>query len=252
MFYDDYDPTREELEDGFRVSDDGGCLICIFCGERFNIGEIYSFERKLFDARRAAQRHISVKHVSVFDALAAAGKKTHGLSDVQKELMSLFYNRVSDGEIAKITKTSPSTVRTQRFALREKVRQARVFLAMFELMEKNARALPKTDLHFGATMVDDRYLITGDERDSVIKAHVLSADPLVLRSFPVKQKKKLVVLRMIAETFDFGREYDEAQMNAALKRIYDDHATLRRYLIEYGFFERAADGSRYLRRHPDF
>ena len=37
----------------------------------------------------------------------------------------------------------------------------------------------------------------------------------------------------------------EKDINKILKRIYDDNATIRRYLIEYGFFDRSKDCSKY-------
>lgn len=44
-------------------------------------------------------------------------------------------------------------------------------------------------------------------------------------------------------------ESNEREVNEILKGIYPDFASLRRYLIEYGFFERTRDGSAYW-RHP--
>ena len=94
-------------------------------------------------------------------------------------------------------------------------------------------------------MVDDRYVITERERDKILNAEFESLEPLRLKRFPGKEKKKIVILRRIAEEFDHGRKYDELQMNEIIKEIFDDYAVIRRYLIEYGFMDRTRDGKEY-------
>ncbi len=47
------------------------------------------------------------------------------------------------------------------------------------------------------------------------------------------------------KNFSKGKIYSEKDINKILKRIYDDNATIRRYLIEYGFFDRSKDCSKY-------
>ena len=44
----------------------------------------------------------------------------------------------------------------------------------------------------------------------------------------------------LAERFEPGRAYDEAQVNAILVDDAPDHATLRRLLVDHGYLERAA------------
>ncbi|HAS73481.1 MAG TPA: transcriptional regulator, partial [Clostridiales bacterium UBA8960] len=56
---------------------------------------------------------------------------------------------------------------------------------------------------------------------------------------------KLVILKRIAESFDKSRKYSELEINEHLKQIYDDFATIRRYLIEYKFMDRSKDGHIY-------
>jgi hypothetical protein len=103
----------------------------------------------------------------------------------------------------------------------------------------------ETEIHPGATMVDERYMTTNDENQKIIHTYFSSLNPLVLKAFPPKQKKKLVILRVIAQAFEPGRRYGSKELNRILKPIYEDHATIRRYLIEYGFMERTADGGEY-------
>ncbi len=72
----------------------------------------------------------------------------------------------------------------------------------------------------------------------------------VLRSFvvggrleriPAQEKKRVAVLRWIAETaFDAARDYPEPEVNDRLARINPDVAALRRYLVDARFMERAS------------
>lgn len=73
-------------------------------------------------------------------------------------------------------------------------------------------------------------------REVVLRAFV-GADGR-LAAIPTKIGKRLVVLDFLAQDFEVGRTYPEAEVNALLRRHHDDHAALRRYLIEEGFMER--------------
>ncbi|HNQ08002.1 MAG TPA: DUF2087 domain-containing protein [Tetrasphaera sp.] len=73
-------------------------------------------------------------------------------------------------------------------------------------------------------------------RDVVLRAFV-GADGR-LSSIPTKLIKRLVVLDFVAQDFEIGRTYPEADVNAILKRRHDDHAALRRYLVEHEFMGR--------------
>ena len=162
------------------------------------------------------------------------------MTDNQETLLRLMRQGRSDAEIAAELGVSPSTVRHQRFMFREKAKQARAYLALFELSV--GRATPAVD-----QIVHDRYQVTRGEEQEILKTSFESLSPLRLRVFPRKEKKKIVVLRRIAQEFAPERPYTEKQVSALLREIYPDFATLRRYLIEYGFMTRSADGSRYLR-----
>jgi hypothetical protein len=73
-------------------------------------------------------------------------------------------------------------------------------------------------------------------------------DPRVLRAFldadgrlhtiPSKRSKLLVVLDHLAQAFEPGRTYTEAEVNEVLHRSHPDHAALRRYLVDDGFLTR--------------
>ena len=143
--------------------------------------------------------------------------------------------------------TSESAVRNQRFKLRERAHQAKVFLALAMSLEEKEESSDAgkrlVTVHKRATMVDERYAVSQEEDRKIIASFFDETGHL--REFPAKEKKKIVVLRQISAQLSPGRFYTEAEINRVLKRIYDDYATIRRELIEYGFWERARDCSRY-------
>ena len=159
----------------------------------------------------------------------------------------MMYANSTDKQIAAKLEISSSTVRHMRFMLREKAKQAKMYLAIYELVNEKytsqqERIIP---IHSEATMIDDRYVTTEKEKENIVKNSFSSLEPLILKHFPVKEKKKIVVLAKIAEQFENNRRYTEKEVNQLLKTNFDDYVTLRRYLIEYGFMERTTDCNEY-------
>lgn len=70
-------------------------------------------------------------------------------------------------------------------------------------------------------------------------------NPLKLKVFSSKEKKKVVILSKILEQFERGKKYSEKEVNQILESIYDDFATIRRYLIEYSFMSRNKECTKY-------
>jgi hypothetical protein len=64
------------------------------------------------------------------------------------------------------------------------------------------------------------------------------AEDGTLRTIPTKHAKLLVVLDHLAQQFEPGRTYPEAEVNQILGRVHPDHAALRRYLVENDFLTR--------------
>jgi hypothetical protein len=46
----------------------------------------------------------------------------------------------------------------------------------------------------------------------------------------------------VAQAFEPGRKYPEAEVDEVLKAIFHDHCTLRTYLVEETFMSRTAAG----------
>ena len=51
-------------------------------------------------------------------------------------------------------------------------------------------------------------------------------------------RKLLLVLDHLAQDFEPGRTYPEAEVNEILGGFHDDHAALRRYLVDEAFLAR--------------
>ena len=232
-----------QLKQGYILEKD--TYQCIFCDKLYISGDIYTFDNHLVDAHKAIRLHVEEEHSSSFNAIITNDKKYTGLSKVQSDLMTYFYHDIPDKEIAEKTNTSTSTVRYQRYHLREKAKQAKAFLALFELMEEKSKNVNTPIIHEGATMVDERYMTTAEETEKITQTYFSSQNPLVLKSFPAREKKKIVVLRRISQQFDKDRHYNEKEVNAILKAIFNDFVTIRRYLIEYGFMDRTKNCNEY-------
>ena len=63
-----------------------------------------------------------------------------------------------------------------------------------------------------------------------------------LRALPAQRSKRRGVLERIARSFDAGRTYREAEVNAVLRAFHDDVATLRRELVAEKMLIRTASG----------
>jgi hypothetical protein len=57
-------------------------------------------------------------------------------------------------------------------------------------------------------------------------------------AMPAKRSRRLVLLDHIAQLFELGVRYEEADVNLMLRKVYEDHAALRRYLVDEGFLDR--------------
>jgi DNA-binding transcriptional ArsR family regulator len=59
-----------------------------------------------------------------------------------------------------------------------------------------------------------------------------------LQEIPASRKKRLVILKWLANHFEVGVNYPELKVNEILKRYHPDCATLRRELIGYQLMQR--------------
>ena len=59
-----------------------------------------------------------------------------------------------------------------------------------------------------------------------------------LKSLPVQNKKKQIVLEKIVESFEWNKVYTEKEVNLIIADFYDDFCTIRRDLVGFNLMER--------------
>lgn len=77
-------------------------------------------------------------------------------------------------------------------------------------------------------------------RESVLK-NFFTADGR-LKHLPVQLKKKLIVLEHLVAKLELGRRYTEKEINAFIKPVHEDYATIRREFIMHQFMFRDETG----------
>lgn len=222
---------------------------CLYCSASFARGLVHRDGEVLRTARGAVRHHLEQAHGGPFAALVDQGKGVHGLSEVQVTLMSQVASGASDAEVAQaLGGRALSTVRNHRHQLKKRAQEARILLALVTLMEQTMN--PDTELvryHPSLPVDDDRTRVHADEAKALLDSYFEDDAHTVLARIPKKEKHKLVVLRQLVERFEHGQHYSERQVNALLQTAHPDVAALRRYLVDYRFMARKADGGAYWR-----
>ena len=233
----------EEIKKGYQRQGDAYC--CLLCDAKFEIGRVYPDGEAFYDAYGAMKQHMKNVHKSPTDYLLHLDHDLLGVSEIQQTILQCMLAGKDDKLIAKDLGIASSTVRNHRFKLREKTKQAKLYLAMMESLEEEInRNIAMTEgglleeIHATATMVDNRYNITQQEREKTIQTY-MNPDGSI-KQFPAREKKKIIILAEIMKKFQ-KKEYEEKEINQLLKDLYEDYPTIRRALIEYGFMERSLD-----------
>ena len=76
--------------------------------------------------------------------------------------------------------------------------------------------------------------------DAIVLRRFFSAEGRLL-DMPTRRAKRLLVLDHVAQRFEPGRRYGWREVDEVLKAVHDDHAALRRYLVDEGFLSREDD-----------
>lgn len=239
--------SLEDIKRGYVYREDSEEYLCLICGKTFENGVIYPDNGRLLTAEKYMQLHIDKTHQSTFHFLLRLNKKLTGLTDHQKTVLELFYEGYNDNEVAKKLGTgSTSTIRNHRFTLKEKQKQAKVLLAILELMgERMPKKNRFIDVPLNTRQVDERFATTELENEKILATYFKQGLDGPLETYPLKEKKRVVILRHLARHLEAGKTYTEKEINAVLEQYYKDYALLRRNLIDYGFLERVPDGSAY-------
>ena len=103
-------------------------------------------------------------------------------------------------------------------------------------LSPEVEGLSLADLMFCGPPEDDEAL----RREEEYRRKVLEAffDGDRLRSIPVQRKKKLIVLRKIAEKFTPGQVYTESELSGIIAEIHPDYCTIRRDMVSEGILTR--------------
>lgn len=235
----------DELKKGYIEEEEK--FICLLCAREISKGIVYPEDDIIYEPEKYMQVHIAKSHISVFDYLINMDKKFTGLTDHQTKLIKLFYSGKSDSQIQKEMDISgSSTIRNHRFVLKEKERQSKIFMALMSLLkEKDKNAPSFVEVPKTAKMLDDRYNVTIEEKEKILKKYFSDGTEGLLKTFVLKEKQRFVVLEEITKRFKTERIYNEKEVNEIIKTAYYDYVTVRRFLIEYGFLDRKPDGSQY-------
>lgn len=237
------DASLDQLKAGFTEDDDG--YTCLLCGQRIEKGVIYPVGDRLYDAHRYTRHHIEAEHQSVFLHLVGLDKSMTGLSDIQRQLLTLFYEGRSDAEIQKaVGAGSTSTIRNHRFILKEKERQARLFLAIMELLRERQSA---SDTAPPGAKKRRPKAAAGDEQVLARYFRFGLEGPLQHFSGSTPEGHRRIIAAAVAERFHPCRRYTEREVNQILEPIAEDHVLLRRCLVDFGYLNRLPDGSQYWR-----
>jgi hypothetical protein len=172
-----------------------------------------------------------VPEVVVPDAAAIAGLLAD--DDRRRVVAALVLGASSMDEVRRATGLSVRSVATalQRLVDGDLVERVKpddhvVLAAAFRRAAVAAKSRPSAESESPADLPDDARVLRTYLRDGR------------LTRIPSHRSKRLVVLDRLAQDFDLGVHYTEAQVNAILRPYHDDVAALRRYLVDEGFLDR--------------
>lgn len=161
----------------------------------------------------------------------------------------------SVGELAELLELTEPTVSHHLSRLREtglvrlrmdgNQRFYRLNRKRVEVFKRYAAAIDSPPTAPKAEAVDNSWIeaLGWDEEDKkVLYTYTVNGR---LQQIPKKRKRVLVILRWLATHFRPGERYSEQQVNEILTAVNEDYASLRRYLVEYGFMHRERGGGDY-------
>ena len=90
--------------------------------------------------------------------------------------------------------------------------------------------------------IDEMFDIKREERIDVLGQWLVDG---TMKRLPSKEKKKAILLDYFVHLFSEDVMYSEREVNDIIKSCYHDYATVRRYLIDYGYLKRKDNGSLY-------
>jgi len=195
------------------------------------------------------EQHLQLVHGGNLNQLIHLTSRYNTLTTKQQDLLTAFATDIKDQDLAKQLQVAAATIRHQKFTFREKAKQAKLYLAIYnQVFDPQTAPDQLIDVPEQPSQPDDRWLITEDEAAQTLQHYFdFSQEPLRLKRWPKKQKVIITVLTRIITEIPAEQPLTEPDLNAYLQPIYFDYVTVRRYLIDYGFLKRTADGRNYWR-----
>ncbi|WP_051531323.1 helix-turn-helix transcriptional regulator [Clostridiisalibacter paucivorans] len=130
-----WNASIEELKRGYKYNNESSSYICLICEKTYRDGEIYKCGDRYLEAKLMIKEHIKKEHDSMLKYLLSLDKRHTGLTEHQRKLIEYFYEDYSDKEIVHdVGMGSTSTIRNHRFKLKEREKQAKLFLAIMGIL----------------------------------------------------------------------------------------------------------------------
>ncbi|WP_249274470.1 DUF2087 domain-containing protein [Candidatus Enterococcus clewellii] len=227
--------TITDMENGY--VEQSNQFLCLYCAQSYHTSFVYPDNENLANAEFMIKKHLNSQHGGAAEALLQLDKNESGLTDIQKHFLSLVNQGLSDEQIAEKMTISKSAVRNHRFKLKEKRRQATTLIALLNLLDDSANEYEQI-----AEQIPR--LTLQNSKDEKIIATFLDKHGHAIK-IPTKEKKRIILFRKLMERFLPEKHYTEAEVNQTISTMFDDHVTVRRYLIEYGMLGRTIDGKKY-------
>ncbi|WP_125580595.1 DUF2087 domain-containing protein [Levilactobacillus cerevisiae] len=239
-----------EIEQGWHLK--ANAYVCNYCQTSFATDQVFPDGDQFYPALQMVQRHVAQVHPDAVHLLINDASKYNTLTAKQRELLAAFSTGQKDADIAEATGVAAATVRHQKFTFREKAKQAKLYLAVYDQVF-NQPAVPDTliSLPDQAGPEDARFAITTSEYHQLVAKYFTTTDPLRLARWPKHQKAILAILKRLTAEIPLGEHFTEVGLNQILKPIYPDFPLLRRYLVDYDFVQRTNDGTDYW-RNPSY
>ena len=108
----------------------------------------------------------------------------------------------------------------------------------YELDSEGLQRLGESTQHIARSLYSSEPLPPkSDERARVVASFIKDGR---LLSIPAQYKKRRYIMEEIARSFEWGRLYDEKEVNAIMRTFHDDVASLRREMIDQRIMMREA------------
>ena len=91
----------DEIKKGYRYDKDQDAYVCNHCGQAFNAGQVFQIDGSFFMAEPVVMKHIKQIHSSNLTQLLYSESKYNTLTQNQRELLAMFYSKISDKDMAK-------------------------------------------------------------------------------------------------------------------------------------------------------